>query len=156
MSKSFVDKRVLNVYSCKGDDFYNKHSLCQYKKDRNFKEMRKEIFFASRGYSLEIWPEYITEYIKKKNELKNKNKMAQDLFKDKKVITMNAFLIKFGYDNILVSHKCFKKKITKCKFIDSDDDIECILFEDSENFYVFRKQKFRENENISWSLADNV
>jgi hypothetical protein len=116
------------------DDYVTLH---QYKKDRTFNEMRRDVYFKtyydSFGHSYNTM---LKEYTNTKNELKETNMKMNYLFVDNKKHEIINLVIDFDILHVKETPKAFEKLVTNGRIIDYNGNSKIALFCDDAYFYV--------------------
>jgi len=122
MYKKFEQKGLLfaeNVYSPKYLEHYcdDSFSIYQYKKDRTFNEMRRDVYIESQGEGYTDIADLTWCYGHQKQELKPKNKLLHDLFYNNKKIKIGSIIKNFDIVEVNQTPNAFKKEISNGRFI---------------------------------------
>ena len=141
MFKNFEQKGLVfteSVYNTKYLEHYcdDSFSIYQYKKDRTFNEMRRDVYFESQANSLSDITDLTFCYGQQKNELKQKNKLLHDLFFNNKKIKIGKIIKDFDIVEVNQTPNAFKKEISNGRFIFYDGNSICFLGEDDTHFYI--------------------
>lgn len=145
MFKNFEEKTQLISESSDNSKYFEHYcddqfSMYQYKKDRTFNEMRRDIYFDNfyqwyKG-SDNITEKLTKDYTETKNELKQKNKLLHELFLDNKTHKIIKLVNDFEIISVVDIPKAFNKTVSNARIIDYNGNSKCLLCCDDMYFYV--------------------
>ena len=146
MFKNFEDQTILFDEDSIKPNFLKHYcddglSMYQYKKDRTFNEMRRDIYYKmySTGYGYDNNIAILNKkYTLLKNNLtvKQHNMLLHELFLNNKTHKIIKLINDFDIVSIVKIPNAFKKIISNARFILYDGNCICLLCCDDMYFYV--------------------
>ena len=145
MFKNFEEETQLILESSDNSKYFEHYCddqflMYQYKKDRTFNEMRRDVYFCMYMSGYEGYDKIVAEltefYTETKNELKQKNKSLHELFLNNKTHKIIKLVNDFDILSVVDIPKAFNKTVLNARIIDYNGNSMCLLCCDDMYFYV--------------------